>query len=209
MSLRRAVLPEATTASNSSASEDGSSITEYSATSLKYQRQCIANVEQNLAARPAKAVFEIIHALIRGCSWRRALAAAARNAKNPHAVLDLLGYPIIAHHRSRVAQPAAFPLDGEVPQCLAGLGNQPLSFPGFGSTVAVVLAQCLERSFERATGAPKRRCLLLRDLIIERVGDGGRTAAEWDHLQSDIVFALRVVRAPAPKCRRCLSASRF
>src|SRR5436190_5029070 len=140
MSLRRAVLPEATTASNSSASEGGRMITEYAATSLKYQRQCIANGEQNLAPRPAKAIFGIIHRLMRGCSWRRALAAAVRNAKNPHAVLYLLGYSIIAHHHSRVAQPAAFPLDGEVPQRLAGLGNQPLSCPGFGSTVAVMLA---------------------------------------------------------------------
>jgi hypothetical protein len=135
--------------------------------------------------------------------------AGVRNAKNPHAILYLLRYSIIAHHCSRVAQPAAFPLDGEVPQRLAGLGNQSLSCPGSGSAVAVVLAQCRERSFERATGPPKRRSLFLRDLIIERVGDGGRTAAEWDHLQSDIVFARRVVMASATNYQRCPSGARW
>jgi hypothetical protein len=33
--------------------------------------------------------------------------------------------------------------------------------------------------------------LLLRDLIIEGVGDGRRTAAEWDHFQTDLCAGSR------------------
>src|SRR5262249_55417372 len=63
--------------------------------------------------------------------------------------------------------------------------------------VAIVFTQGCERGFERAAGAPKRRGLFLRDLIIERVGDGGRAAAERDHLQADIVSMTAAVRQGA------------
>lgn len=121
--------------------------------------------------------------------------APAADAKDSHAILDLLGNLIIAHHCSRIAQSAAFPLDDEAPERLAGLCNQFSTDRVGGLPVAIVLAQGRERSFEPAAGAPKRRSLFLRHLVVERVGDGARTAAEWDHLQADIVFTAAVVRA--------------
>jgi len=121
--------------------------------------------------------------------------APAANAKDSHAILHLLGNLIIAHHCLRIAQSAAFPLDDEAPQRVAGLCNQFSSDRVRDLPVAIVLAQGGERRFERAAGTPKRRGLFLRHLIIERVGNGSRTAAEWDHLQADIVFTAPVVRA--------------
>jgi hypothetical protein len=112
------------------------------------------------------------------------MRATIASAENPHAILYLLRHSIIAHHCSRVAQPAAFPLDDETPQHVAGGGNQFSARLVRGSPRAVVLAQGRERSLERAAGAPKRRGLLLRDLIIERIGDGCRMAAEWDHFRA-------------------------
>jgi hypothetical protein len=112
------------------------------------------------------------------------MRATIASAKNPHAILYLLRHSIIAHHCARVAQPAAFPLDDVAPQRVASVRNQFSSGLVRGSPGAVVLAQGRERSLERAAGTPKRRGLLLRDLIIERVGDGRRTAAEGDHFQA-------------------------
>src|SRR6516225_10960865 len=65
MSPRRAVQPEATTASNSSASERVRMVTERAATSLKYQGQCIANGEQNLAVLAVRAAIEVGNSLMR------------------------------------------------------------------------------------------------------------------------------------------------
>ncbi|MGB6285880.1 MAG: hypothetical protein WBG18_15935, partial [Xanthobacteraceae bacterium] len=65
-----------------------------------------------------------------------------------------------------------------------------------------MLVQSLERSLERTACAPERRSLLPRYLIIEGVGDGRRTAAEWDHLLADIIVALAVVSAPKFRRRR-------
>lgn len=112
------------------------------------------------------------------------MRATIPSAKNPHAILYLLRYSIIPHHCARVAKSAAFPLDYETPQRVAGVHNQFSSCLVRGLPGAVVLAQGRERGLQRAAGTPKRRGLLPRDLIIERVGDGCRTAAEGDHFQA-------------------------
>jgi hypothetical protein len=99
------------------------------------------------------------------------MRATIASAENPHAILYLLRDSIVPHHRARVAQSAAFPLDDEAPQRVAGVRNQFSSCVVGGSPDAVVLAQARERSLERAAGTPKRGGPLLRDLIIKRVGD--------------------------------------
>jgi hypothetical protein len=176
-------------------------------TSLKYQRQCIEKGEQNLAVRAEEAAKAVTNPLISGVTlraawlWKRSSTRAPiASAKDSHAVLHFLRNPIKAHHRPRVAQSAAFPLDDEAPQRVAGVRNQSLASLVRVSPVAVMLVQSRERSLERTACAPKRRSLLPRYLIIERVGDGSRTAAEWDHLQTDIIVTLALVSAP--KCRR-------
>src|SRR6516164_3004224 len=115
--------------------------------------------------------------------------------KDAHAILHLLRNPIVAHHRSGVTQAAAFPLDDEAPQRIAGIRNQRSPHLGRVLPIAVVLAEGCERSLERAARAPKRRSLLLRYFIIERVCDRCRRAAEWDHLPTDIIVTPPIVTA--------------
>jgi|SRR6516225_9932629 len=115
--------------------------------------------------------------------------------KHAHSVLHLLRNPIVAHHRSGVTQAAAFPLDDEAPQRIAGIRNQRSPHLGRGLPIAVVLAEGCERSLERAARVPKRRSLLLRYFIIERVCDRCRRAAEWDHLPTDIIVTPPIVTA--------------
>ena len=124
--------------------------------------------------------------------------------KHAHAILHLLRNPIVAHHRSGVTQPAAFPLDDEAPQRIAGICNQRSPHLGRVSPIAVVLVEGCERSLERAARPPKGRSLLLRYLIIERVG-GRRRTAKWDHLPTDIVVTPPVVSAQTGAARsyRC------
>src|ERR1700756_604115 len=71
MLLRRAAVPEATTASNSSASKRLRMVTNAgAATSLKYQRQCIEKGEQSLAGWAEEAANEVTNLLICGLTRR-------------------------------------------------------------------------------------------------------------------------------------------
>ena len=86
-------------------------MTERAATSLKYQGQCIANGEQNLAVPTVRAAIEvsdllmpaIVRAIGRVRSGLWSALAPAASAKNLHAILNLQGNLIVAHHCSRVA----------------------------------------------------------------------------------------------------------
>jgi hypothetical protein len=111
---------------------------------LKYQRQCIEKGEQSLAGWAEEAANEVTDPLICGSAGpamdgRVSTRAPTARAKDAHAILHLLRNPIIAHYRSWITQPAAFPLDDEAPQRVAGVRNQrPARFVR-SSPVAVVL----------------------------------------------------------------------
>jgi hypothetical protein len=87
---------------------------------------------------------------------------AAADYTDAHAILHFLRNPVIAHHRARVTQAAAFPLDDEAPQRLARIRDQFSACIVRSLAVPVMLPQSRERSLERPAGAAKRGGLLLR-----------------------------------------------
>jgi len=89
-----------------------------------------------------EAANEVTNSLICGVSVRGyggRLHAPIARVNDAHTILHLLRNPIIAHHRSWVAQAAAFPLDDKTPKRVAGVRNQRPTPLVSVSPVAVVL----------------------------------------------------------------------
>jgi hypothetical protein len=111
----------------------------------------------------------------------RGAASDLRCDDDAHAILHLGWDAVVADDRTGVAQPAGFALDDETPQRVARLLDQ--CRPGltaFGVVPSraasplvvwshtVVSGEGGQRRLERAAQTAERRCLFLRNLVIER-----------------------------------------